>query len=159
MTSERVDNRTKSRRLGLVSIVVGLACLLVGVGGILDSCWFGMNSERAVATVVGVDHSGGTGIDTLEFTVDGEPFRVQARGPFGVLWGPSHGMRARVPVLYLPDDPNKARRADFTARFSMPLITFVLGLMFAPAGWLLCRDGKRLSNAELERFMDPFRNC
>lgn len=159
MTSKTVDNRTKSRRLGLVFIVVGLTCLFFGVGGILDSCWFGMNSERAVATVVGVDHSGDTGIDTLEFTVDGEPFRVQARGPFGVLWGPSHGMKARVPILYLPDDPNNARLASFTARFSMPLILLVLGLMFAPAGWLLQRDSKRLSNEELERFMDPFRNC
>lgn len=68
-------------------------------------------------------------------------------------------MRARVPILYLLDDPDQARLADFTASFSMPLILLVLGLMFAPAGWLAHRDGKRLSNAELERFMDPFRNC
>jgi hypothetical protein len=157
MSSEKADNRTPTRRSALASIVVGLACLSAGVYGVVDSWWFGVNSKPAVATVVEIDHS--AEIDTLEFTVDGKPFRAQARGAFGLHWGPSHGMRARVPILYVVNDPNNARLAHFSARFTMPLILLVLGLMFAPAGWLLRRDSKRLSNEELERFRDPFRNC
>jgi hypothetical protein len=38
-----------------------------------------------------------------------------------VLWGPSSGLKARVAILYVPDDPNNARLASFTARFSMTL--------------------------------------
>lgn len=159
MSSQQPNRRSQMRILGIVSASVGVVCLLVGVCGVVDSWWFGLRAEQAIATVVAVDHTGESSIDTLEFTVAGRAYRVQSQGPFGVGWGPSSGLKARVPVLYLPDDPNKARLADFTARFTMPLILLVLGSMFTPAGWLSCRDSKRLSNEELERFMDPFRNC
>ena len=143
MISESVDNRTQSRRLGHTSFVAGSVCLLLGVCGLLDSWWFGLNSERAVATVVEIDHSDETSIDTLEFTVDGRPFRVQARGALGVRWGPSRGLRSRVPILYQPDDPNNTRLASYAARFSMPLILFGIGSMFTLAGYLLLRRAQK----------------
>jgi len=156
MTSEQVDHRTSAWRLGAITGVVGLVCMVFGVWGVVDSWWFGLRAEQAIATIVEIDHGGETSIDTLEFIVAGPPHRVQARGPFGVRWGPSRGMKANVPILYLPEDPNNARLADFTARYSMPLILLVLGFMFTPAGWCLCRDSRRLPNEELERFTDLF---
>lgn len=68
---------------------------------------FGLCAKQAIATAVEVNHGGDTSIDTLEFIVAGRPHRVQARGPFGVRWRPSRGMKANVPILYLPEDPKE----------------------------------------------------
>lgn len=131
------------RRIGAIVTAVGLACAAIGVGGVVDSVWSGLGSKRATAIVVERRDE----VDRLAFAASGRQYRVEARGTFGVCWGNSAGLKARVDVLYPPDHPENARLAEFTPRFAIPLILLTLGVAFTPCGVLVLRRGLRLSES------------
>ena len=134
-------NGCTGKRTGMVATAAGLLCLTFGLYGVIDAVFFGMRAERIDATVVDVDHTGEVSSDVLEFTARGRQYRVDGRGSFGVVWGPSQGLRRRVAVLYPTERPEDARLAAFVPRFAVPLILLVVGGLFAPAGLLLLRNG------------------
>jgi hypothetical protein len=113
----------------------------VGLYGVIESLWFGRRAHLVAATVVNEDRTDEVAVSILEFTAAGSAYRVRARGPFGVAWGPSPGVGAQVAVLYPPDHPEAARLADRVPRFAAPLILLALGLLFTPAGVLVMRHG------------------
>lgn len=129
------------RRLGLFATAVGLVCGAVGLYGVIDSLLFGMGALRGNATIVDVDNTGDVSSDVLGFTDSGRQYRVDARGSFGVVWGPSQGLKSRVAVLYPHERPEDARLAGFVPQYAIPLIVLVLGLMFATAGLFMLTNG------------------
>ena len=132
----------QGRGWGVLFTAVGLACVGLGLDGVIDSTWFG--AERASATVVGAFSGGGNDVDVLEFDAsNGRRYRVEARGAWRVLWATSHGLNMQVAVRYPADSPEEARLADFAPRFAIPLILLVLGCLFTPAGLLVWRYGWR----------------
>lgn len=114
----------------------GVLCLVAGAYGLVDSAWFGLRSRRADATPVDIKQADEGPVYTLEYEVQGQRYRQQARGAFGVLWSGGVG-KEPVPVLYSPDDPNNARMARFGPGYVLPLILLVLGGVFTPIGYFL----------------------
>lgn len=129
------------RSWGRLVTAIGLICAAFGLYGVIDSLLCGIGAQRVKATVVAVGHTADVPFDVLEFTASGRQYRVDARGSFGVIWGPSHGLRSRVSVLCVPDRPEDARLAAFVPRFAIPLILLALGCMFTPAGYLILQKG------------------
>jgi len=127
-----------ARWIGTITTVVGVACLGAGLYGVLDAICFRIGAARATAVVV--EELPLEGGDVLEFTASGRQYRVLGRGCFGAL-STSSGVRVAVDVLYQPDQPEKARLADFRRNFAVPLILIALGSMFALAGVLVLRRG------------------
>jgi len=131
-----------ARGLAVCVTAIGLACVALGLYGVLDSIWFGIGATRTTATVIGAVGSGVESSDVLEFTAsDGRSHRVEARGAWRVHWAPSHVPNGHVPILFHADSPEKARLADFAPRFAVPLILLVLGCLFTPVGLLVWRGG------------------
>ena len=129
------------RRWGRLVTAVGLICAAFGLYGVIDSLLCGIGAQRVNATVAAVDHTGDVSSDVLEFTASGRQYRVDARGSFGVVWGPSHGLRSRVSVLCVPDRPEDARLAAFVPRFFIPLFLLGFGLVLTVSGMLMRRGG------------------
>jgi hypothetical protein len=126
--------------IGAFTTLMGVACLAAGLYNVIDAIWFRMETERAKAVVIEVRPTRPGG-DVLEFTASGRLYRVLGRGCLGVLSMPSNGFRARVDVLFPPDQPEKARLADFGRNFYVPLIMAALGSIFTTLGVLILRRG------------------
>jgi len=137
VTNADRTRRRPGRWMGTFTTVAGVACLGAGLYGVLDAICFRIGAARATAVVVEIlPLEGG---DVLEFTDSGRQYRVLGRGCFGAL-STSSGLRVAVDVLYPPDQPEKARLADFHRNFAVPLIMIALGSTFTLAGVLvLCR--------------------
>jgi hypothetical protein len=138
VTSADRTRPAPARWIGTFTTVVGVACLAAGLYGVLDAICFRIGAARATAVVVEIlPLEGG---DVLEFTASGRQYRVLGRGCFGAL-ATSSGVRVPVDVVYPPDQPEKARLADFRPNFAVPLIMIALGSMFTLAGVLVLRRG------------------
>jgi hypothetical protein len=137
------------RRWGIVVTAVGLILTTLGLYGAIESVWFGTGAQRADAKVVGSFDSS-EGIGTLEFTAAGRPYRVPARGAWGLLEAQTDAIGVRITVLYPPERPEDARLAEFYSRYGGPLIAIVLGFMFTPCGVLVLRHGIRMTGTGFE---------
>ena len=133
------EGHLESIRLFGLAVVLGLACTVFGLYGVVDAAWFSVRGERVDTIVVDFRQNAEGRSDILGFTVEGRQHRTDARGAFGWVWGHSSPRGSRVAVLYDPDHPKDARLAAFGPRFGIPLAMFVFGLVATTASALAFR--------------------
>lgn len=137
------DQSLQGQRVGSIVVAVGLVCAAAGLYGVVDSALYSIRGESLEATVVDINQGGDDRSDILGFSVSGHQYRVDARGSFGVIWAPSHGLGSRHGILYMPQNPADARLAAFMPRFFIPLFLLGFGSALVGCGVLIRRHGWR----------------
>lgn len=115
---------------------------------------FVFSAASATALCVGqesISTDNAYNIPVVEFTIDGQKHRVEARGILGMQFKSGYREGHRMTVLYPPEHPDEARAEGIACHLQFPMAFLGMGGVFEILGaWMVKKQTKPQQDAQDE---------